>query len=71
MKILDDEEQQEDDDIMGLMRRKRKRMGSETVRKLGKDLQVKKQLDYDDDGEDDDILTDRETHISGDGTSTQ
>ncbi|XP_040069217.1 uncharacterized protein LOC8050598 [Ixodes scapularis] len=66
MKILDDEEQQEDDDIMGLMRRKRKRMGSETVRKLGKDLQVKKQLDYDDDGEDDDILTDRETHISGD-----
>ncbi|EEC08435.1 hypothetical protein IscW_ISCW005684 [Ixodes scapularis] len=30
MKILDDEEQQEDDDIMGLMRRKRKRMGSET-----------------------------------------
>lgn len=68
MKILDDEEQQDDDDIMGLMRRKRKRTGSDTVRKLGKDLQVKKQLDYDDEGEDDDILTDRETHISGDGT---
>ncbi|CAN7991693.1 unnamed protein product [Ixodes hexagonus] len=66
MKILDDEEQQEDDDIMGLMRRKRKRVGSDAVRKLGKDLQVKKQLDYDDDGEDDDILTDRDTHISGD-----
>lgn len=66
MKILDDEEQQDDDDIMGLMRRKRKRTGSDTVRKLGKDLQVKKQLDYDDEGEDDDILTDRETHISGD-----
>ncbi|KAH9362346.1 hypothetical protein HPB48_017998 [Haemaphysalis longicornis] len=32
MKILDDEEQQEDDDIMGLMRRKRKRTGSDAVR---------------------------------------
>lgn len=66
MKILDDEEQQEDDDIMGLMRRKRKRTGSDAVRRMSKDLQVKKQLDYDDEGEDDDILTDRETHISGD-----
>ncbi|KAH7980856.1 hypothetical protein HPB49_019718 [Dermacentor silvarum] len=66
MKILDDEEQQEDDDIMGLMRRKRKRTGSEALRRMSKDLQVKKQLDYDDEGEEDEILTDRETHISGD-----
>ncbi|KAH6948194.1 hypothetical protein HPB50_023156 [Hyalomma asiaticum] len=66
MKILDEEEQQEDDDIMGLMRRKRKRTGSDAVRRMSKDLQVKKQLDYDDEGEEDEILTDRETHISGD-----
>ncbi|KAH7982942.1 hypothetical protein HPB52_008326 [Rhipicephalus sanguineus] len=39
MKILDDEEQQEDDDIMGLMRRKRKRSGSDAVRRMSKDLQ--------------------------------
>lgn len=66
IKILDEEEQQEDDDIMGLMRRKRKRTGSDAVRRMSKDLQVKKQLDYDDEGEEDEILTDRETHISGD-----
>ncbi|XP_075733411.1 uncharacterized protein LOC142775662 [Rhipicephalus microplus] len=66
MKMLDDEEQQEDDDIMGLMRRKRKRSGSDALRRMSKDFQVKKQLDYDDEGEEDEILADRETHISGD-----
>ncbi|KAH6926113.1 hypothetical protein HPB50_014563 [Hyalomma asiaticum] len=58
MKILDEEEQQEDDDDMGNDER--------WVRRMSKDLQVNKQLDYDDEGEEDEILSDRETHISGD-----
>lgn len=66
IKILNYEEQQEDDDIVCIIRRTRKLMGSEAVCKLSKELQVRKQVDFKNDGEDGDIVTDRDTHIFGD-----
>ncbi|EEC14428.1 hypothetical protein IscW_ISCW021176 [Ixodes scapularis] len=65
IKILNYEEQQEDDDIVCIIRRTRKLMGSEAVCKLSKELQVRKQVDFKNDGEDGDIVTDRYTHICG------
>ncbi|XP_064467149.1 uncharacterized protein LOC135378162 [Ornithodoros turicata] len=62
MKMLDDGEQQEDDDIMGLVRHKKRRQ--DFMPRFSDSLNIKKQQDYED--EDYDILSDRETHISGD-----